>query len=166
MNVLEQIRDAFPDHGVPSRELLVVFDGFDQPAKEYALDLFGGKTRDQVRALVGKGATGFEGLWGVEDLQVLEPAALQYYLEPFLTFLIKFEYSKPDEVSFFLCYHLSEVIRIRGADTFTNFPASFLFLGQERWLGLPTQAWIFFAVAIGVWVLATRWPDDALSDAL
>jgi rhamnose transport system permease protein len=44
----------------------------------------------------------------------------------------------------------------RGADTFTNFPASFLFLGQERWLGLPTQAWIFFAIALGVWVLVHR----------
>jgi ribose/xylose/arabinose/galactoside ABC-type transport system permease subunit len=44
----------------------------------------------------------------------------------------------------------------RGADTFTNFPASFLFLGQERRLGLPSQAWIFFAVAAGVWVLVHR----------
>jgi rhamnose transport system permease protein len=44
----------------------------------------------------------------------------------------------------------------RGADTFTNFPASFLFLGQERWLGLPTQAWVFLAVAAGVWVLVHR----------
>ena len=43
-----------------------------------------------------------------------------------------------------------------GADTFTNFPASFLFLGQERWLGVPTQAWIFLAVAIGVWLLVHR----------
>jgi rhamnose transport system permease protein len=44
----------------------------------------------------------------------------------------------------------------RGADTFTNFPASFLFFGQERWLGWPTQAWLFVAVAIGVWVLVHR----------
>src|SRR6187549_575820 len=44
----------------------------------------------------------------------------------------------------------------RGADTFTNFPASFLFLGQERWLGLPTQAWMFFVIAVGVWVLVHR----------
>ena len=43
-----------------------------------------------------------------------------------------------------------------GADTFTNFPASFLFLGQDRWLGLPTQAWVFLAVALGVWVLVHR----------
>src|SRR5215213_4897957 len=40
---------------------------------------------------------------------------------------------------------LAEAIT-RGADTFTNFPASFLFLGQDRLAGLPTQAWIFFAV--------------------
>jgi rhamnose transport system permease protein len=44
----------------------------------------------------------------------------------------------------------------RGADTFTNFPASFLFLGQNRWLGLPTQAWFFFAVTAGVWLLVHR----------
>src|SRR6266498_1941191 len=44
----------------------------------------------------------------------------------------------------------------RGADTFTNFPASFLFLGQERWAGLPTQVWLFGAVAIGVWLLVHR----------
>ena len=44
----------------------------------------------------------------------------------------------------------------RGADTFTDFPASFLFLGQDRWLGLPTQAWIFFACAAGVWLLVHR----------
>lgn len=50
---------------------------------------------------------------------------------------------------------LAEAIT-RGADTFTNFPASFLFLGQERWLGLPTQAWLFLIVAAGIWVLVHR----------
>jgi ribose/xylose/arabinose/galactoside ABC-type transport system permease subunit len=43
-----------------------------------------------------------------------------------------------------------------GAVTYTDFPAGFLFLGQERWLGLPTQAWLFFAVAVAVWVLVHR----------
>lgn len=42
---------------------------------------------------------------------------------------------------------LAEAIT-RGADTFTGFPSSFLFLGQERWLGLPTQAWVFVVVAV------------------
>jgi rhamnose transport system permease protein len=41
-------------------------------------------------------------------------------------------------------------------DTFTNFPASFLFLGQERWLGVPAQAPIFMVVAIGIWLLVHR----------
>ena len=50
---------------------------------------------------------------------------------------------------------LAEAIT-RGAVTYTNFPEGFLFIGQERWLGLPVQAWLFFAVAIGVWVLVHR----------
>jgi len=44
----------------------------------------------------------------------------------------------------------------RGAVTYTDFPARFLFLGQERWLGLPTQAWIFFAVSAAVWIWVHR----------
>ncbi len=43
-----------------------------------------------------------------------------------------------------------------GAVTYTDFPASFLFIGQERALGLPTQAWIFLVVALGVWLLVHR----------
>src|ERR1041385_7076115 len=50
---------------------------------------------------------------------------------------------------------LAEAIT-RGADTFTNFPSSFLFLGQERLLGLPTQAFIFIFVMIAIWLLVHR----------
>jgi rhamnose transport system permease protein len=50
---------------------------------------------------------------------------------------------------------LAEAIT-HGAVTYTDFPASFLFLGQEHWLGLPTQAWIFLVVAIVVWLLVHR----------
>ncbi len=50
---------------------------------------------------------------------------------------------------------LAEAIT-RGMDTFTQFPAGFLVLGQERWLGLPAQAWLFACVAIGVWILVHR----------
>jgi rhamnose transport system permease protein len=50
---------------------------------------------------------------------------------------------------------LAEAIT-RGSVTYTDFPDTFLFVGQERWLGPPTQAWIFFAVAAGVWVLVHR----------
>lgn len=50
---------------------------------------------------------------------------------------------------------LAEAIT-RGVDTFTNFPLSFTNLGQERWLGLPAQAPIFFAVTIAMWLLVHR----------
>ncbi|MBI4626925.1 MAG: ABC transporter permease [Verrucomicrobia bacterium] len=57
--------------------------------------------------------------------------------------------------TFSLFRGLAEAIT-RGAITYTDFPASFLFLGQERWLGLPTQAWLFAGVAAAVWVLVHR----------
>lgn len=47
---------------------------------------------------------------------------------------------------------LAEAIT-HGSITYTNFPEGFLFVGQERWLGLPVQAWLFFGVAIAIWVL-------------
>ena len=50
---------------------------------------------------------------------------------------------------------LAEAIT-HGSITYTNFPETFLFVGQERWLGLPTQAWIFFAVALAVGLLVHR----------
>src|SRR5262245_52537723 len=43
-----------------------------------------------------------------------------------------------------------------GVDTFTNFPAAFLHLGQERTFGLPAQVWLFVAMAIGIWLLVHR----------
>jgi ribose/xylose/arabinose/galactoside ABC-type transport system permease subunit len=57
--------------------------------------------------------------------------------------------------TFSLFRGLAEAIT-RGLDTFTNFPSSFLFLGQERWLGIPAQAPIFIAAAIFFWLLVHR----------
>lgn len=50
---------------------------------------------------------------------------------------------------------LAEAIT-HGSVTYTDFPAKFLFLGQERWAGLPTQAWLFLVVAVAVWLLVHR----------
>jgi rhamnose transport system permease protein len=50
---------------------------------------------------------------------------------------------------------LAEAIT-HGAVTYTDFPESFLFLGQERWLGLPTQAWVFVVVSLAMWLLVHR----------
>lgn len=126
MTLLQRLDAAFPDRGLPPSEALVVFDGFDQPAKEYAVGIFGGKTRDQLRALVGKGPSGVEGLWGIEDLEVLESAGLQYYAEPFLRFLLTEEFEDPEDFSYFLMYHLAEVVRCRGPEIFTDAQRRFL----------------------------------------
>jgi ribose/xylose/arabinose/galactoside ABC-type transport system permease subunit len=57
--------------------------------------------------------------------------------------------------TFSLFRGLAEAIT-RGVDTFTNFPNSFLFLGQERWLGIPAQAPIFIAAVLFFWLLVHR----------
>lgn len=44
----------------------------------------------------------------------------------------------------------------RGVDAFTSFPESFLFLGTGAIAGVPTQAWILVAVAIGIWLIVHR----------
>jgi ribose/xylose/arabinose/galactoside ABC-type transport system permease subunit len=43
-----------------------------------------------------------------------------------------------------------------GSVTYTDFPAGYLFLGQERWLGLPAQAWPYALVAVAIWLLVHR----------
>jgi rhamnose transport system permease protein len=50
---------------------------------------------------------------------------------------------------------LAEAIT-HGVDTFTNFPPSFLFLGQERWMGIPAQAPFLIVVAAAYWLLVHR----------
>ena len=57
--------------------------------------------------------------------------------------------------TFSLFRGLAEAIT-RGVDTFTNFPDSFLFLGQERWLGIPAQAFVFIIATIFFWLLVHR----------
>lgn len=57
--------------------------------------------------------------------------------------------------TFSLFRGLAEAIT-RGVDTFTNFPSSFLFLGQERWLGIPAQAPVFILAMIFFWLLVHR----------
>jgi ribose/xylose/arabinose/galactoside ABC-type transport system permease subunit len=57
--------------------------------------------------------------------------------------------------TFSLFRGLAEAIT-HGVDTFTNFPSSFLFLGQERWFGIPAQAPVFVAAVIFFWLLVHR----------
>ncbi len=57
--------------------------------------------------------------------------------------------------TFSLFRGLAEAIT-RGLDTFTDFPGSFLFLGEERWLGIPAQAPVFIVAVVFFWLLVHR----------
>jgi len=57
--------------------------------------------------------------------------------------------------TFSLFRGLAEAIT-HGMDTFTHFPEAFLFLGQERWLGLPAQLPVFLFFAFGMGLLIHR----------
>ncbi|HVZ63758.1 MAG TPA: ABC transporter permease [Lacunisphaera sp.] len=50
---------------------------------------------------------------------------------------------------------LAEAIT-HGAVTYTDFPTGFLFIGQERWGGVPVQSWFFALVAVAIWLLVHR----------
>lgn len=43
-----------------------------------------------------------------------------------------------------------------GTTAYTGFPAHFLALGNGFFLGIPVQAWVFFAVALRIWLLVHR----------
>ncbi len=43
-----------------------------------------------------------------------------------------------------------------GTTAYTGFPADFLALGNGFFHGVPVQAWVFFAVALGIWLLVHR----------
>lgn len=57
--------------------------------------------------------------------------------------------------TFSLFRGLAEAIT-QGVDAFTNFPKSFLWLGSGFSAGVPAQAWLLLAVAIGIWLIVHR----------
>ncbi len=44
----------------------------------------------------------------------------------------------------------------KGAESYSGFPQSFLALGNSDIAGLPAQIWVFFFVALGIWLLVHR----------
>lgn len=57
--------------------------------------------------------------------------------------------------TFSLYRGLAEAIT-QGTKTYTGFPESFLRIGQQLTAGVPTQMWIFGAIAVVVWILVHR----------
>lgn len=44
----------------------------------------------------------------------------------------------------------------KGAESYSGFSPSFLALGNSEVAGLPAQIWVFFVVALGIWLLVHR----------
>jgi len=100
---------------MPSKEDLVVFDGYDELDKEHALNLFHSKTQDDIYREIVSGTMAVGS--AVEDLAVLSPDAFRYYLAPYLTYLCCGVDGDPneDEGVHFFCFAFREHIRINGA---------------------------------------------------
>jgi len=115
-----------------------------------------------VGSLLGLCAIAFGGFWHDAGLSIPMAIALTLTcgaaaggLNAFLITVLRLPPLIVTLGTFSLFRGLAEAIT-RGAVTYTDFPAGFLTLGQERTLGLPTQAWIFLGVAIAIWLLVHR----------
>lgn len=122
-NVIDQIEAAFTSAHMPAERELVRFDGVDDPGKAYLREHLAGKTQDDVLRLLREGRLG-NGSMCTEELELAEPAAISYYLEPFLLHFAERMLSDPsaldDEVPFFLFAHIDNILRHRGASTFSD----------------------------------------------
>jgi rhamnose transport system permease protein len=91
--------------------------------------------------LAAFGAIGIGGLCGAANATLIS----RFRLPPLIVTLGTFS----------LFRGLAEAVT-KGTATYTGFPESFLTLGQQRLAGLPTQAWLFLAVAVAVWLFVHR----------
>lgn len=115
-----------------------------------------------VGSLLGLCAIVFGGLWRDVGLSIPLAIALTLMcgaaaggLNAFLITTMRLPPLIVTLGTFSLFRGLAEAIT-RGAITYTDFPAGFLTLGQERLLGLPTQAWVFAVASLAVWLLVHR----------
>lgn len=120
MSLESLIRIHFNASKIPTQNELVKFDGFDQLEKESAVKRFLGKSWEEVyNKIVSHG--GFGTGSDIEELLVMEPYGLQYYLKSYLLYCIKSE-AEPryeNETVHFLIWTLREIFRIRGVQVFT-----------------------------------------------
>src|SRR3989339_82654 len=78
-----EVLRAFHDEVIPADGSLVVFDGFDELDKEAAVATFSARSADSILVLLRQGLLG-NAFNALEELGVLEPAAIRYYIGPFL----------------------------------------------------------------------------------
>lgn len=134
----EIIEKAFNLSKIPTKDELVKFDGYDLLDKEHAIGIFLGKNWEEIYERISLSMPEPESetqsdydkffsqrlgtISDIENLQVLEPYGLQYYLKSYLLYLFS-EDCQPrntDDFTSYLIYTLKEILRIRGSAVFTS----------------------------------------------
>ncbi len=121
MNSLtETVKNNFGLGPPPSREDLVHFDGFDELDKNHAIEVFLGKTTEDVARALSENRFGTQS--DIEDIFVMEPAGYQYYLAPYLIQVLRNETDDSEDLQLagFVISTVSEIIRVRGVVAFTQ----------------------------------------------
>ncbi len=119
MSLESLIRIHFNASRIPTQNELVKFDGFDQLVKESAVKDFLGKSWEEIFNQIPAG--GFGAQCDIEEIGVMEPYGLQYYLKSYLLYCIKSE-AEPryeNETVYILIWTLKEIFRLRGVQVFT-----------------------------------------------
>ena len=96
------------------------FDGFDELDKKHALEMFLGRTSDDIARALADDLLGTQS--DVEDLFVMEPAGYQYYLAPYLMRIILNEKDESEDLQLagFVIFNIREIVRVRGVEAFSK----------------------------------------------
>ena len=118
------IEESFSNVTMPTKEELVHFDGYDQLDKEHAVETFLNKSREDILKVFTEENTikSFGTFSDIEDLIVLTPKGVHYYIEPYFTHLLNsFEESKIDyEYLNSLLFAIIQILERDNPDIFTQ----------------------------------------------
>lgn len=102
----------------PARSALILDDGYDELEKRYALELFSGRSGEEIfnNICFGENVCGL-----LEGLAVLTPQSFVYYVKPFLIYLVDLLCEQEGGGSDFeyiswLFFELAEFFRINGVE--------------------------------------------------
>lgn len=118
--LIELVHNNFGLGAPTSSDHLVKFDGFDELDKKHALEIFLGRTSDDIARALADDLLGTQS--DVEDLFVMEPAGYQYYLAPYLMRIIQNEKDESEDLQLagFVIFNIREIVRVRGVEAFSK----------------------------------------------
>ena len=121
--LLESLLSELKSDSIPNEKDFLVFNGIDQPGKEYLRDAFLGKSQNEIYEMLRSGKLG-NGSTYMEELPCAEITGLRYYLHPFLRYFMDQVQSNDralnEEFPFFLFFELGNILERKGNKVFTN----------------------------------------------